>query len=79
VSPEIDSLIEESQRTLDAQKCDKLYALTDSLVYDRAPWLYLYFPTSFVIVSQRVRGYTFPVMYLGENISTVSFVEKGDS
>ena len=79
VSSHIDSLIEESQRTLDARRCYELCALTDSLVYDQAPWLYLYFPTSFVIVSERVHGYTFPVMYLGEDLSTVSKNEKGDS
>jgi peptide/nickel transport system substrate-binding protein/oligopeptide transport system substrate-binding protein len=79
VSSQIDSLIEESQRTLDAAECYRLYAVTDSLIYDQAPWLYLYFPTSFVVVSRRVHGYTFPVMYLGEDLSTVSKVEKGDS
>ena len=79
VNSQIDSLIEESQRTLDTEECYRLYASTDSLIYDQAPWIYLYFPTSFVVVSRRVHGYTFPVMYLGEDFSTVSKIEKGDS
>lgn len=77
VHADVDSLIELSQRSLDAGECRALYALADSLVYDRAPWIYLYFPTSFVVVSPEVRGYTFPVMYLGEDFSTVSRSVKG--
>jgi len=77
-SSRIDSLIEESQRTLDDAACLKLYALTDSLVYGQAPWIYLYFPTSFVVVSPRVQGYTFPVVYLGEDFSTVSKDPRGN-
>jgi peptide/nickel transport system substrate-binding protein/oligopeptide transport system substrate-binding protein len=78
VDSRIDSLIEASQRTLDAAEGHRLYALVDSLVHEAAPWLYLYFPTSFVVVSPRVRGYTFPVVYLGEDFSAVSKESKGD-
>jgi peptide/nickel transport system substrate-binding protein/oligopeptide transport system substrate-binding protein len=67
----IDRLIEEAQETMDESACFDLYARIDSLVYDRAPWIYLYFPTSFVVVSSRVEGYHFPVLYLGEDYSTV--------
>jgi peptide/nickel transport system substrate-binding protein/oligopeptide transport system substrate-binding protein len=68
----VDSLIEESQSTLDDAACAELYAGVDRIVFERAPWLFLYFPTSFVIVSPDVQGYTFPVVYLGEDFSTVS-------
>ncbi len=78
IDSRIDSLIEESQRSLDAETGRNLYALVDSLVYEAAPWLYLYFPTSFVVVSPSVHGYTFPVVYLGEDFSTVSKESKGD-
>jgi ABC-type transport system substrate-binding protein len=70
--PVVDSLIEVSQRTLDDKTCADLYASIDQMVFEKAPWIYLYFPTSFVIVSPDVRGYTFPVVYLGEDFSTVS-------
>lgn len=76
--PLADSLIEESQRTLDDDTCAGLYASIDSLVFDQAPWIYLYFPTSFVIVSPDVHGYTFPVVYLGEDFSTVSKIRRAE-
>jgi peptide/nickel transport system substrate-binding protein/oligopeptide transport system substrate-binding protein len=78
IDERIDSLIVESQRSLDAETGRRLCAFVDSLVYEAAPWLYLYFPTSFVVVSPKVHGYTFPVVYLGEDFSTVSKESKGD-
>ena len=74
----VDSLIEESQRTLDDAACAGLYAAIDRIVFDNAPWVFLYFPTSFVIVSPDVRDYTFPVVYLGEDFSTVSKIPRAE-
>jgi ABC-type transport system substrate-binding protein len=68
----VDSLIEKAQRTLDPTRCQTLYAMIDGIVHEQAPWIYLYFPTSFVVVSPRVQGYTFPVLYLGEDFSRVT-------
>lgn len=77
-NPDIDRLIEQSQMTLDGAAGERIYATIDSLVYDQAPWIYLYFPTSFVVVSPRVTGYTFPVVYLGEDFSTASKVPESE-
>ncbi len=66
----IDRMIEEAQRVPDAAVGEQLYATVDSLVYDAAPWIYLYFPTTFVVVSPRVHGYVLPVLYLGEDLSS---------
>jgi peptide/nickel transport system substrate-binding protein/oligopeptide transport system substrate-binding protein len=66
----VDALIEEAQRVSDAGVGTRLYAEVDSLVHDAAPWIYLYFPTTFVVVSPKVRGYVLPVLYLGEDLST---------
>lgn len=74
----VDSLIEESQRTLDDAACAGLYAAIDRIVFENAPWIFLYFPTSFVIVSPDVQGYTFPVVYLGEDFSTVSKIPRAE-
>ena len=68
--PQIDRLIEQAQRTQDPQQGADLYARIDSLVYEAAPWIYLYFPTKFVAVSPHVHGYVFPAVYLGEDLST---------
>jgi peptide/nickel transport system substrate-binding protein/oligopeptide transport system substrate-binding protein len=76
--PEVDSLIEAAQASLGPAGGSGGYARIDSLVFEDAPWLFLYFPRSFVIVSPRVQGYTFPVVYLGEDLSTVSFSLEGD-
>ncbi|UCH83961.1 MAG: ABC transporter substrate-binding protein [Candidatus Latescibacterota bacterium] len=68
----VDSLIETAQRTLEPSRCQALYATVDRMVHEQAPWIYLYFPTSFIVVSSRVQGYTFPVLYLGEDFSRVT-------
>ncbi len=67
----IDALIERAHRTVDDEECAALYARIDSLVYDQAPWLYLYFPRTFHAVSERVSGYHLPTLYLGGDFSGV--------
>jgi peptide/nickel transport system substrate-binding protein/oligopeptide transport system substrate-binding protein len=75
----VDSMIERAQASsVSRGVTGELWARIDSLVFEDSPWLYLYFPRSFVIVSERVQGYTFPVVYLGEDLSTVSFSLEGD-
>ena len=73
-NPEVDALIEKASRTVDAARCAELYARVDSLVYDQAPWLYLFFPRTSHVVSERVRGYQLPSLYLGADYSTVSLL-----
>jgi peptide/nickel transport system substrate-binding protein/oligopeptide transport system substrate-binding protein len=69
--PEVDRMLEEASRTITPLARFDLYARVDSLVYARAPWIYLYFPTSFHIVSERVTGYRLPAVYLGNDFSGV--------
>jgi ABC-type transport system substrate-binding protein len=45
------------------------YAQIDSLVYAQAPWVYLYFPTTFHRGSPRVSGYRLPAIYLANDFS----------
>jgi ABC-type transport system substrate-binding protein len=68
---EVDDLIEQAQRVADRERGEALYARVDSLVYEAAPWIYLYFPTTFVAVGDGVDGYTFPVLYVGQDFSAV--------
>jgi len=68
----VDALLDAASRTADASARDSLYARTDSLVYAAAPWIYLYFPTSYHIVSERVTGYRLPAIYLGNDFSGVT-------
>lgn len=76
-NPRIDELIERAQRVPDAEQGNQLYAEIDSLVYSEAPWIYLYFPTTFLVVSPSVEGYVFPVLYLGEDLSGVRKTTEG--
>ena len=69
--PEIDQLIVDASRILDPAARADACAHIDSLVYAQAPWVYLYFPTSFHIVSERVTGYRLPSLYLGNDFSDV--------
>lgn len=73
----VDTLIERAQRVEDASRGEELYAAADSVIYDAAPWIYLYFPTTFVVVSKRVHDYVFPVLYLGEDLSLVRKSPEG--
>ena len=70
--PKVDRMIENASRELDAAKRAAACASIDSLVYSEAPWVYLYFPTTFHIVAERVEGYRLPSLYLGNDFSGVS-------
>ncbi len=69
--PAIDRMIEDASRTTDPGARAAMYATVDSLVYDQAPWVYLYFPTTLHIVSTHVSGYRLASLYLGNDYSTV--------
>ena len=74
---DVDALIEAAQRTPDAQAGVRMYTEADQLIYDMAPWIYLYFPTTFVAVSPAVKDYVFPTLYLGEDFSSVRKTGEG--
>jgi peptide/nickel transport system substrate-binding protein/oligopeptide transport system substrate-binding protein len=69
--PEVDRRLEAASRMPDAASRAGAYAQIDSLVYAQAPWIYLYFPTSFHVVSPRISGYRLPAIYLGNDFSEV--------
>jgi peptide/nickel transport system substrate-binding protein/oligopeptide transport system substrate-binding protein len=70
--PQVDQMITDASRILDPTARADACARIDSLVYAQAPWVYLYFPTTFHIVSERVTGYRLPSLYLGNDFSGVS-------
>jgi peptide/nickel transport system substrate-binding protein/oligopeptide transport system substrate-binding protein len=69
--PDVDRRLDEASRMTDATARAGAYAQIDSTVYAQAPWIYLYFPTSFHAVSPRVSGYRLPAIYLGNDFSAV--------
>ncbi len=70
--PEVDRRIVAASRTVDDDARAQAYASADSLIYARTPWVYLYFPTTLHVVSERVSGYQLPSLYLGNDFSTVT-------
>lgn len=70
--PEVDQRIVAASRTVDDKARAAAYAATDSLVHAHAPWVYLYFPTTLHVVSERVTGYRLPRLYLGNDFSAVT-------
>lgn len=71
VNPEVDRRLDAASRLTDATARASAYAGIDSLVYAQAPWIYLYFPTSFHAVSPRITGYRLPAIYLANDFSAV--------
>ncbi|HET6462915.1 MAG TPA: ABC transporter substrate-binding protein [Candidatus Krumholzibacteria bacterium] len=68
---EVDRRLDATSRMVDPAARDRAYAEIDSLVYAEAPWIYLYFPTSFHVVSPHVSGYKLPSVYLANDFSQV--------
>jgi ABC-type transport system substrate-binding protein len=68
----VDARIVEASQMLDGDARANAYASVDSLIYSHAPWVYLYFPTTLHIASQRISGYRLPSIYLGNDFSSVS-------
>lgn len=69
--PGVDRAIVEASRILDPSVRADACAAIDSTVYAAAPWVYLYFPTTFHIVNERVSGYRLPSIYLGNDFADV--------
>lgn len=69
---DVDRLIDAAGRLVDEDEASRVYARIDSLVYDQAPWIYLYFPKTFYAVSAGLSGYKLPSLYLGNDFTAVS-------
>lgn len=68
---DVDRRLDDAARMIGTGARARAYADIDSLVYAQAPWIYLYFPTSFHAVSARVTGYRLPSIYLANDFSNV--------
>jgi ABC-type transport system substrate-binding protein len=56
-NPEVDKLLREAGPTTDLQKRYALYDEAEKLVIADAPWVFLYYPVTYVIVQPWVHGY----------------------
>ena len=70
--PDVDRRIVAASRMVDDAARADAYAAADSVIHAEAPWVYLYFPTTLHVVSERVSGYRLPRLYLGNDFSGVT-------
>lgn len=73
VNASVDSLIDAAARCGDERKRWELYRNAESRIYDEAPWLFLWFPVRYEVVSPRLRGYRIPVIFNGQRFLEVTF------
>ncbi len=73
----VDALIDRAAATVEPAGRASLYARADSLVYDRAPWIFLFFPRRAWAIAPRVAGFEVPVLYTGIDFSHVSLDSAG--
>jgi ABC-type transport system substrate-binding protein len=51
----------------------ELYAEAEGRVIESAPWIFLWFPVRYEVVSHRLSGYEIPVIFNGQRFTGVSF------
>lgn len=73
VNVSVDSLLGEASLCSDPEARWELYRRAEEIVYLEAPWIFLWFPTRYEIVSTRLRGYRMPVIFNGQRFLDVSF------
>lgn len=73
VNERVDSLLGEAALCGDPAARWELYRRAEEIVYREAPWIFLWFPTRYEIVSPRLRGYRMPVIFNGQRFIDVSF------
>ncbi len=56
-NPVVDTLLDRAARTLDEQTRIALYREVETLLVEDAPWVFLYHPRSFLVVSERVDNF----------------------
>ncbi len=62
----VDSLIEAAAVLLDDEERWECQQRIEALVYEQAPWIFLWFPERSEIVSERVAGYEIPLIFNGQ-------------
>lgn len=50
----------------------ELLAAAEDIIYGDAPWIFLWFPKRYEVVSPRLRGYRIPVIFNGQRFLKVT-------
>jgi ABC-type transport system substrate-binding protein len=56
---------------MDEAKRRELYRSAEDIVYADAPWLFLWFPEKYEVVSPRLTGYRIPLIFNGQRFLDV--------
>jgi len=67
----VDSILDLASATDDPGERWKLYADAEARVMSAAPWIFLWFPVRYEVVSHRLEGYEIPVIFNGQRFTGV--------
>ncbi len=68
----VDSLLDAAFSIADADKRLLVYMGVESTVYEDAPWIFLWFPVRYEVVSYRLKGYSIPVIFNSRRFTDIS-------
>jgi ABC-type transport system substrate-binding protein len=76
-NPEFDRLVSASRREQDAGRRAQLYQQADSIAYQDAPMIYLYFFNELYAVQPWIRNFKIPTIFNGQRWTDVEIAESG--
>jgi len=67
----VDSLLDAASVTVDSAARWILYAAAEERIMEAAPWVFLWFPVRYEVVSPRLSGYEIPLIFNGQRFTGV--------
>lgn len=74
-STRVDSLFEVARNQPHASQRTAVYRRINSIVYNDAPWIFLYHPKTYVVHQPWLQGFTLPAIYNGNKLLHVTTVQ----
>jgi ABC-type transport system substrate-binding protein len=62
----VDSLLDAAATRMDPLERWELFRSAEEIIYDDAPWLFLWFPERYEVVNPRLTGYRIPLIFNGQ-------------
>lgn len=69
----VDSLLEAASATGEAEERLAIYEMAEERIYNDAPWIFLWFPVRYEVVSYRLKGYDIPVIFNSRRFTDARF------
>ncbi len=70
-NPRVDSLIQSAAGVQNRIRRAGIYRRVEGIVYRDAPWIFLWFPVRYEVVSPRLKGYQIPVIFNGQDYTGI--------